>query len=46
MLTPGGVVIGLAGALRYAIEESMLYGVRPTDTLTFGGMCARWQAQH
>jgi len=41
MLTLGGVAIGLAGAL--ALTRSMvslLYGVRPSDALTFGSMCA------
>jgi ABC-type antimicrobial peptide transport system permease subunit len=41
MLMLGGVAIGLAGAL--VLTRSMarlLYGVRPTDALTFGSMCA------
>jgi putative ABC transport system permease protein len=41
MLTLGGVAIGLAGALALTRSmNSLLYGVRPTDALTFGTMCA------
>ena len=41
MLTLGGVAIGLAGALALTRSmASLLYGVRPTDALTFAGMCA------
>ena len=39
-LTLGGVAIGLAGALALTRSmASLLYGVRPTDALTFTSMC-------
>jgi ABC-type antimicrobial peptide transport system permease subunit len=39
-LAGAGVVLGLAGALvSVRVLSSMLYGVRSTDGITFGGAC-------